>query len=1529
MKPDAFALDVGRPREAVDLFPLSFAQQRLWFLDRMAPGNPFYNIPLAIPVLSMLDIPALERAFNAIVQRHESLRTTFCVVDGEPRQVVHSAMRFELRVVDLRHEPPARRQTRTVELATEDARRPFDLERGPLLRCAVVTRSLVDHVLLLSLHHIVADGWSMGILARELTALYQAQLYKRPAMLPPLPIQYADFAVWQRQWLGGGVLERQLDHWSRLLADLPVLDLPCDRPRPPVLSYRGAYHPLAWPATLSRAVQGCARARQATPFMVLIAAFALLLRRYSGQEDVVIGTPMANRNRAEIEDLIGFFVNSLVLRIDLSGDPDFHTLLARVHEVALQAYAHQDLPFEKLVERFQPVRDPSRNPLFQVTLQLVNTPSLPSANAGGPASPAAMVQRGSAIFDLAVTLIESPGGYGGIIEYSTDLFDAATVQRLDHYLQRVLDWALTHPTTPLSALPLMDATERRQALAASSGAPLQVPLADPFVHRWIARQAQQTPDAVALRLGTQQTSYRELAAGAARVAKALRGAGVGPDNVVGLLMERSAALPIALLGVLQAGGAYLPLDPASPVQRLTFMLADADAVVVLTDRATGPLAQQVAGAPMPVLVVEDLPVTQPDDPSSDALSALPAPAPDGPSLSPNHLAYVLYTSGSTGMPKGVAISHRALANHMAWMQERFALRAEDRVLQRTLHTFDASVWELLAPPIAGACSVLLPPAAQKDPEAIAACMAEQAVSVAQFVPSLLEAVLDEPRFYTCDALRLIYSGGEALPDTVREKLTAALPVELVNLYGPTEVTIDATFHVCGRASEPLGVPIGQPVSNLCAYVLDEQLELVPPGVAGELVLGGAGLARGYVARPALTAERFVPDPHGSEPGARLYRTGDRVRRRADGALLYLGRMDQQIKLRGHRIELGEVEAAIADVPGVQRCAVVAQHTPGGDAVLVACVVPGADSIAAEPALADPGERDSDSDGSVHVSTWQGVYEEIYGRLDAADEAAEFIGWNSSYDGRPLPLPEMQGWLAATLARIRALHPRRVLEVGCGTGLLLRRLAPECEHYVGVDFSQPVLRWLADTLPTLPGGGRNVQLLQRRADELDGFAPGSFDTVALNSVVQYFPSLDHLATVLRRAAATLDDDGTIFVGDVRSLPLLDAFAMSVVLHKAWGDPDAQTLKQRARQSAEEDRELVVDPAFFYAIAAELGAEGGVQVHLKPGRDDNELTRFRYDVVLSRRKLHETAATHRIDWSRDRLEPGNIADLTRAGHHDRIVVEGVPNARVQVGAEGLAQASTWPGLSSTPDLEGTQGVQPEDVLQAVDPAYDARLSFSASRRGDCFDIVLVRRGARPPPDPAQRLAVEQALPWQRLANQPLKGVIQRRLSARIRQALQLRLPDHMLPSACVLLDELPLLTNGKLDRKALAKLSAPRGGEGRQASARNALERVLADVFAEVLAIPAVGVRDDFFADLGGHSLLATRLIARVRQTLLVDVALNRIFQSPTVEQFAAAMLHERADDAEDLMATAESVLALGHLSDADLDAALPPLSVLQP
>ena len=1099
--------------------PLSFAQSRLWFLDRFEDGVATYNMPTAFRINGALDVEALDAALDDVIARHESLRTIFPDVDGVPCQEVVPARagmwrRGGAAVVWLPEHDVAG------ELVALAGYR-FDLSAEIPIRAQIYSVGPEQHVVGIVVHHIAFDGWSLAPMVRDMGEAYRARRQGRAPQWAPLAVQYVDYTLWQQEWLGeesdpDSVIAGQLAYWRQELADLPeVVSLPTDRARPPVPSYRGDEVGVRIDPPVWAGVKAVAAAHNATASMVLQAVMAVVLHRAGAGEDVVLGAPIAGRLDQALDDLVGFFVNTWVLRVGVNSAHRFSDVLERVRQKALDAYSNQDLPFERLVEQLNPVRSTAHHPLFQVGMVFQNNVRPEVAIDGASVEPLAVLTR-TAKFDLDIQLSEAPTEdpaapmAAGLVSYATDLFDRATIERLVTWLGRVIEAVVADASVVVGEVSLLDAGERDLVLSGWSGAGVGAPVG--VGPQLLAAAVAADADAVAVLDGVRGVSYRELDEWSTRLARVLIEAGVGPERAVGVALDRCVELVVVWWAVVKAGGVYVPVDRAHPVERVATVLDAVGAVCVLTYGA-----DTVAGVgARPVLRIDGLEVSgRCVDPISDADRLA--------GLGVDNTAYVTFTSGSTGAPKGVAVSHAGLLGVAAAQRAVFGLGADARVLMVAAPTFDASVFELVWAVGSGAAVVVAPPQVYAG-EALTALLQGQRVSAAVLTPAVLSS-LDRARL---DGVGTLITAGEACPP---ELVAVWAPGRrMVNAYGPTEATIWATCSAPLAAGQPVG--IGAPIPGVCALVLDARLNPAPIGVVGELYLAGAGLARGYVGRAGLSAERFVASPYGGV-GARMYRTGDLVRWTPAGTLDYLGRADTQIKLRGQRIELGEIENTLLACPQVTQAAATVHHSNPG-AHLVAY-------ITLEHTTTD--ENDADI-----VEQWQHMYDKLYGaEVGVPGFGMDFRGWNSSYTGDPIPFEEMVEWRSATVDRIMALQPRRVLEIGAGSGLVLSQIAPQCERYVGTDMSAVAVENLARLLERLQIPWRDrVQLLTQPAHVTGALPRGYFDTIILNSVIQYFPNGGYLAEVIDNAVDLLAPGGTLFIGDVRNHSLQGALQTAVAL-----------------------------------------------------------------------------------------------------------------------------------------------------------------------------------------------------------------------------------------------------------------------------------------------------------------------------------------------------------------------------------------------
>nr|AYN44308.1 nonribosomal peptide synthetase [Cloning vector H69C977B_s16] len=1492
-------------KAAPRLSPLASGQKALWLLHQQAPESAAYNTPFALRIRSQMDVASLKRAFGMLAERHASLRTTFSsTAEGQLVQTCHPTLEPSFTHVDAQGWSAEQLQSEVARAY----RQPFSLERGPLLRGNLFSLGSEDHVLLMTVHHIVYDGWSAGILQQEFNQLYQAIARGEQPSLPPVTGSYAAFVAQQAETMSGAAGRAHWDYWQKKLdGELPILALPADRSRSAVSANRSGASPFRLSAELTARIKALAQSAESTPFVVLVSAYAALLGRLARQEDILIGSPTAGRPGSAFHDVVGYFANAVALRADLSGAPSTRTLLGRMRTVVHEALAHQDFPFASLVERLNIERRPGVSPLFQASI------SLHASREGGGAmalwaSPDedARVHWGNlqlepfpisdqeSQFDLTLEMWETRGAFSGVLRFNRALFNDDTVALWRGYFEKLVEEMVRAPDEPVARLSLAVKAPSPVHEARVESAPA-VTTAQTLTG-WFEAQAERSPNATALTFGETHLSYAELNARANVLAHALRDHGVGPESLVGICVDRSAELVVSILGVLKAGGAYVPLDPASPKDRLALILEDAEVAALVTESSrTGELPTQR----VPTVFVDAL----------DWKGGRRAPNPE-PAITPDNAAYVIYTSGSTGRPKGVVVTHANATRLFTTSEPLYGFGPDDVWTLFHSAAFDFSVWELWGPLLYGGRLVVVPHWMTRAPEAFGELIAREGVTVLNQTPSAFRALTRAPSIADGKGgrgLKWIIFGGEALDAaTVRpwfERYGDA-GTQLINMYGITETTVHVTYYRVTEADlTSAASPIGRPLPDLELHLLDEHGQPVPAGVPGEMYVGGAGVARGYLKRPELTAQRFIEDP--SSPGKRLYRSGDLAIRLPEGGFTYLGRIDDQVKIRGFRIELGEIQSVLATHPAVADAYVTTHERSADDRRIAAYVVPR--DNAAETLLS------SDADGGVgdtHVGEWKALYDDLYARSASEpqlDPSFNIAGWDSSYTGAPLSAEAMKEWVDHTVHQILVRKPRRVLEIGCGTGLLLTRIAPSTEAYWATDVSGVVVNMLRGNTAK-SAGLEHAKLFHCAADQLDGidFGDMRFDAVMLNSVVQYFPSAEYLAQALEKASQRLDTGGVIFVGDVRNFRLLEAFHASIILAQASGTLDPQVLKTRVAQRMAAEEELVLAPDFFWALKQRIPRLTHVEIRPKRGACLNELTRFRYDVLIHLDTPPSPASD--VAWG-----PGNVslpelrARLTQDGTR-RVGLRGIRNARVEASLDALASvtdgASSRPGSfeklrrrvldrdATTPASDPEPGIDPESLHQLAE-ALSLNVALDWSRGGvdGSFDAVFTPAAKSAHGPVALFGSAPEIVVGARRANDPLRSRVDRRLESELRKRTQASLPEYMVPASIMVVDRIPLTENGKVDRRALPVPSVSQGLETAYVEPRNGEEEILASIFAELLGAERVGVHDSFF-DLGGHALLATQVVSRIRAVLGVEIPLRTFFASPTVAGLVTAVQQQR-------------------------------------
>ncbi|MFC7221488.1 amino acid adenylation domain-containing protein, partial [Streptomyces polyrhachis] len=1517
-------------------YPMTPTQQGIVFQSRHGGTTGLYHVQVVLDVAQELDLAAFRESWAHVAGRHAALRTSCRERPGEePVQTVLPSVDVPLDYADVHSLDEEQQSAWLRDLLRRDRERGFALDEAPLWRLHVCRLGPERHQILWSFHYVLLDARSQREILREVERTYERLTAGRPPEDQPVT-PYRDYVAWLSRQDADGAEAFWREELDSVAAASP---LPFEA-RPPAGESAAGEAPAAAYAQVSLVLDEQETAALRTvggqwgltlPTLVR-GSWAFLLSRCTGADEVVIGvtTPGRPVGLPGAESMAGLFVNTLPMRVRVPAATGWAEWMQGLQRQYARIQEHEHSPLVQ-VQRWSGIG--SGESLFDTVVTVEDEKDekdeksddgggggARQSGAGAPLM-ARSWEESHAAYPLS--LVAAPGERLTLtLHYDTRRFAAESVERMAGHLHRIATDLVEQPQARLGELNVLTRAEFTRLVHEwnDTDAPYSQELC---IQQLFERSVEEDPDALALLFRDERWTYREVNERANQVAHCLKRLGIQRGDQIAILMERSAEMVPALLGILKAGASYIPLDANAPVKRWHWILDSLGVTCVLTQHAFVP--RVLSADPLDNLAhlvcmdpeVDEFPA--PGSPyavhTPDELDRMPREnlPPQG---SPQDIAYTIFTSGSTGTPKGVTVAHFPAVNLIEWVNDTFAVGRDDRILFITSLSFDLSVYDVFGILAAGGSIRVASGEDVQEPANLLRHVVDDSITFWDSAPAALMQLVP---FLPTDAggaheavspsLRLVFMSGDWIPVHSPDVMKSAFPnVQVVGLGGATEATVWSNFFPVGEVDPDWpSIPYGKPIQNSRYYILDESLRPCPVDVPGDLYIGGICLSSGYAGEPELTAGKYIAAPFGATPGERIYKTGDLARWRADGNMEFLGRTDSQVKIRGYRIELGEIDSVLSEHPAVQDAATVVREDTPGDRSLVSYVVlhPQRARTAVQEA-----EDLLDSLEDKRIDHWREVYDAFDPQASGAtDDGHDFSGWNSSYTGRPLPVQEMRAWQEDTLALVRGHRPRRILEIGCGTGLLLFPLAGDCLRYYGTDFSAPVLESVRRRLRTRPELAESVVLHQREADDLAELDLEPVDTVVVNSVVQYFPDVDYLVRVLEGALSRVADGGRVIVGDVRSLPLLDAFHADVETSRAPEGMTRRQLWQRVQHRVQQEEELTLDPAFFRDWAAGTGVVSRVEIRPKRGGHLNEMSMFRYQVVLHvgtpadspEPGAPEPGSSERDcpehDWAADAFTLPRLREVLTAEAPDRLRLRNVPNARVEnaartlrwlKGESGLETVEAWRAQPSTP-----KGVDPEDLLElAAQTGYEATVDWSRHGTDGALTVLLTRAGAEQPTDSEEFVVPTAPAPverdWSGYANQPLKGEIQRLLTPRLHAYLAERLPGYMVPADLVALDALPVTSSGKLDRRALLlpQAAAP-AAEGTRVPARTTTEALLVPMWEQTLSRSPIGVFDDFF-DLGGHSLLAVQLVARIREAFSLEVPVRLFFDLPTISQIAGEL-----------------------------------------
>lgn len=1451
--------------DGVKQAPLTEAQKEIWHASQLGDDAArAYNDSVIIKIKGNLNYDALKRSLDELVNRHEALRTTFHP-SGE-YQTIAAAGKMEVPTIDVSSLSADERDSELDELLKAESLLAFDLSAGPLIRVSLVKLDDDLHVLVVVGHHIVCDGWSFAVVLAEITELYSAKIKGVEAELP-VAARFSDFVKWDAEKMFGQEGKVSEKYWLEQFSTPPApLDLPYDRPRPSNKTFAAAVESFVLDEALYKDLKRLGAKNGATLFATMLAGFNVLLYRLSGQTDLVVAVPAAGQSTIGEERLVGHCSNLLPVRSKMIDGESFSEYLKRVRTSVLDAYEHQNYTYGLLVQRLGLPRDPSRSPLLAAMFN-IDRSGFKGLEMGGLQLEITTNRKAFATFDIYFNMLETDHGVVIDCEYNTDLFEGSSIRRwLEHY-QTLLEAAVAEPEKTVSSLPLLSDAARNKQLVEWNATERDYPR-NKCVHELFEEQVDRTPDAIAVEIDGETLTYSELNLRANQLANYLRSIGVGHESLVGLCVERSLDMMIGLLGIMKSGAAYVPIDPAYPTERVRVIIEDSGIQTIVTQAHLAfDLREQV-----PNVFCIDL--------EWDTVASNGGHRPKNETTA-DSLAYVIYTSGSTGKPKGVQIGHRAFVNLLCSMKSEPGMSESDIMVAVTTLSFDIAGLELFLPLITGAKVIIATREIASDGNALRDLIISSGATMMQATPATWRLLI-EANWSGSDTFKIL-CGGEALTRELANELLGRCG-SLWNMYGPTETTI---WSSVSKISTTTGaIFLGEPIANTQLYVLDTNLEPLPPGIAGELHIGGDGLARGYFNQPDLTSAKFIQTSSLNGSDTKIYKTGDLVRRTEDGNIEFLGRIDHQVKVRGYRIELGEIESALREYSAVEDAVVVAREDDPGNRRLAAYVVP---VIGNKSQVAELGDADS-----YWEKQWDMLYKTAIDEKEdwtnvKEDPTLNVIRWTDNIVDAEA---EMQEWLDPVVDRLTSWRPEKVLELGCGTGMLMFPLVKQGSRYVGTDYSAVVLDNLRQRIAGTSIDVERVELIHRPADNFDGFVERSFDLVVINSVAQYFPNMTYLFRVIEGALNLVKSGGKLFIGDVQNFALLETYHIESMLARSSGSMPLGDFKQKVAKRIELESELTVDPDFFLSLDEKLTQIGHVEIQLRRGRIDNEPTKYHYDVIIQVGDKPSSETSHEwLNWNDFELTPERLYQRLEREKPSIVCIAEVPNARIwsQVKAQSLiADPAT---LCSVDDLNKAlgsveKGVHPEDIWDLGEKlGYNVEIRAAGNGSTGTFDFVLRDYGNTAGVIPFRHRPLQKQI--DEYGNNPADNLSIQNLAADLRKHLSSTLPDYMVPAAFVMMDEFPLTPNGKVDRKALPAPDASTFMQDRiYDPPTNDEELTLSEIWSKVLRLDKVGINDDVF-ELGGDSLLIFQIVTRATQSGF-SITPKHIFEHRTVAGIVRAI-----------------------------------------